>query len=424
MFSWLQLGVAPLGVCSSAQLKILFVINDLYTRGNGLAESARRTIMLLRERGHDVRVLSAPPSHGDDCGVGVPDYPLPDLRIPLVAPLIASQGYAFARSDRRQIDRALDWADVVYLEEPFMLQVIVARRARALGVPALATYHIHPENLTASAYLDRCTVLNRAILQVWKRFVFDRCGALQCPSPSVWRRASSLRLSARPFVLSNGVPLDDVRADGGGRGDGLPIVPLLSVGRFSREKDQVMILRALRFSSHARSIELTLAGRGPTERRLRKLSDRLVRDGVIEHPVRFAFMGPEEMARASREADLYVHAARIEVEGLGALEVLRHGVVPVLARGPLAATSQFALSEESVFEAGDPRSLARTIDGWVDRGSEDRRIEAARYRRVEAQYDIRSCVGELEWVYRWLVAGGEFPGQEPDSIGGIYSVAR
>ena len=143
-----------------------------------------------------------------------------------------------------------------------------------------------------------------------------------------------------------------MRADGGGRGDGLPIVRLLSVGRFSREKDQVTILRALRFSSHARSIELTLAGRGPTERRLRKLSDRLVRDGVIEHPVRFACMGPEEMARASREADLYVHAARIEVEGLGALEVLRHGVVPVLARGPLAATSQFALSEESVFEAG------------------------------------------------------------------------
>lgn len=405
-------------------LKILFVINDLYTRGNGLSASARRTITLLRERGHDVRVLSAPPSHGDDCGVGVPDYPLPHLRIPLVAPLIASQGYAFARSDRRQVDRALDWADVVHLEEPFMLQALVARRACARGVPALATYHIHPENLTASVYLDRCTVLNRAILQAWKRFIFDRCGALQCPSPSVWRRVSSLRLSARLFVLSNGVLLDDVSVDGGGRGGGLPIVRLLSIGRFSREKDQATILRALRFSSHARSIELTLAGRGPTERRLRKLSDRLVRDGVIEHPVRFAFMGPEEMAQASRGADLYVHAARIEVEGLGALEVLRHGVVPVLARGPLTATSQFALSEESVFEAGNPRSLACAIDAWVVRGSADRRSEGARYRRVGAQYDIRSCVGELERVYRWLVAGGEFPGQEPDTADAHASVAR
>ncbi len=406
--------MAPEGVGSSAQLKILFVINDLYTRGNGLAASARRTIMLLREWGHDVRVLSAPPRHGDDCGVGVPDYPLPHLRIPLVAPLIASQGYAFARSDRRQVDRALAWADLVHLEEPFMLQAVVARRARARGVPALATYHIHPENLTASVYLDRCAVLNWFILEVWKRFIFNRCGALQCPSGSVWHRLAPLGLAVPLFVLSNGVPLDGVIDEGGDERGGRPVVRLLSVGRFSREKDQATILCALRYSSHARSIELTLAGRGPTERRLRKLSDRLVRDGVIEHPVRFAFMGPAEMAQASRGADLYVHAARIEVEGLGALEALRHGVVPVLARGPLTATSQFALTEESVFEAGNPRSLACVIDAWIDRGDEARRVEAVRYRGVEAQYDIRICVRELERVYGWLVGGGEFPGAQPD----------
>ena len=301
-----------------------------------------------------------------------------------------------------------------HLEEPFVLQAIVARCARARGVPALATYHIHPENLTASVYLDRCAVLNRFILEVWKRFIFNRCGALQCPSGSVWHRLVPLGLAVPLFVLSNGVPLDGVIDEGGDERGGRPVVRLLSVGRFSREKDQATILRALRYSSHARSIELTLAGRGPTERRLRKLSDRLVRDGVIEHPVCFAFMGPAEMAQASRGADLYVHAARIEVEGLGALEALRHGVVPVLARGPLTATSQFALSEESVFEAGNPRSLARVIDAWIDRGDEARRVEAVRYRGVEAQYDIRICVRELERVYGWLVGGGEFPGARPD----------
>ena len=102
-------------------LKILFVINDLYTRGNGLAASARRTIALLRERGHHVRVLSAPPRGRDECGIGFPDYPLPPLRVPIIASLIASQGYAFARVDRAQIKRALDWADVVHLEEPFFV---------------------------------------------------------------------------------------------------------------------------------------------------------------------------------------------------------------------------------------------------------------------------------------------------------------
>lgn len=339
------------------QLRILFVINDLYTRGNGLAASARRTIALLRERGHDVRVLSAPPLDGDDCGIGAPDYPLPYLRVPLVAPLIASQGYAFARSDRRQIDRALSWADVVHLEEPFMLQAVVARRARDRGVPAMATYHIHPENLTATVYLDRCAVLNRAILRLWKCFIFDRCGALQCPSESVWRRVSSLGLSPRLFVLSNGVPLGGVSVGCGGRKEELSVVRLLSIGRFSREKDQATILRALRFSSHARSIELTLAGRGPTERQLRAQADRLVRDGVIAHPVRFAFMDAGEMARASERSDLYVHAARIEVEGLGALEALRHGVVPVLARSSDGNQSVCADGGECV--RGGESALAR-----------------------------------------------------------------
>ena len=388
----------------STRLKILFVINDLYTRGNGLAASARRTISLLRERGHDVRVLSAPPRHGDDCGVGVPDYPLPHLRIPLVAPLIASQGYAFARSDRRQVDRALDWADVVHLEEPFMLQAFVARRARVRGVPALATYHIHPENLTASVYLDRCPLLNRVILEVWKRFIFNRCDLIQCPSQSVYDRVLRLRVRPSLLLVSNGVPLDGaVGGDGRQVGESC-LIRILAVGRFSREKDQATILRALRHSAHARSIQLTLAGRGPTERSLRASARSLLRSNVIAHPVRFAFLSADELVREVSSSDLYVHAARIEVEGLSALEVLRHGVVPIIARGPLTATSQFALSEDSVFEAGDARALARAIDSWVERGSAARAREARRYVAVGARYDICACIDQLEESYSRLVS--------------------
>ncbi len=188
-------------------LNILFVINDLYTRGNGLAASARRTIALLRERGHRVRILSAPPRDGDDCGVGMPEYPLPPMSVPVVGSLIASQGYAFARVRRAQVKRALQWADVVHLEEPFYLQAVVAQLARRAGVPALATYHIHPENLTASIYLDRARLLNRMILELWKRAIFNRCSLVQCPSQSVWDRLELLALRPPLLLLSNGVPL-------------------------------------------------------------------------------------------------------------------------------------------------------------------------------------------------------------------------
>ena len=384
-------------------LNILFVINDLYTRGNGLAASARRTIALLRERGHRVRILSAPPRDGDDCGVGMPEYPLPPMSVPVVGSLIASQGYAFARVRRAQVKRALQWADVVHLEEPFYLQAVVAQLARRAGVPALATYHIHPENLTASIYLDRARLLNRMILELWKRAIFNRCSLVQCPSQSVWDRLEPLALRPPLLLLSNGVPLGegvdgaDARSDEGDSS----VVRILAVGRFSREKDQATILRALRYSSHARSIELALAGRGPTERALRA---QALSDGVITRPVRFAFMSAPELAREASRCDLYVHAARIEVEGLSALEVLRLGVVPVIARGPLTATSQFALSGDSMYEAGDSRALARAIDRWVERGRQARVSEGARYRGLGERYDIRACVDRLEDAYDRLVS--------------------
>lgn len=391
-------------------LKILFVINDLYTHGNGLAASARRTIALLREHGHHVRVLSALPRDGDDCGVGMPEYVLPTLRIPLVDPLIASQGYAFARAKRREIERALAWADVVHLEEPFMLQAVVARRAHARGVPALATYHIHPENLTASVYLDRCALLNRVILKLWKHAIFNRSDLVQCPSRSVYERASKLCVRAPLLLLSNGVPLGEEMSGGGHEVGESSVVRVLVVGRFSREKDQATILRALRHSAHARSIQLTFAGRGPTEHSLRASARRLLRRGVIAHPVRFAFMSADELAREASSCDLYVHAARIEVEGLSALEVLCHGVVPIIARGPLTATSQFALSEDSVFEAGDARALARAIDVWINRGPVGRQREARRYRCVGERYDICACVARLEEAYHRLVFEGRARG--------------
>ena len=56
--------------------------------------------------------------------LSIPSLP---MSVPVVGSLIASQGYAFARVRRAQVKRALQWADVVHLEEPFYLQAVVAQ---------------------------------------------------------------------------------------------------------------------------------------------------------------------------------------------------------------------------------------------------------------------------------------------------------
>ena len=407
-------------------LKLLFVINNLYTRGNGLSASARRTITLLRERGHDVRVLSSGTTEqAQACNFTAPEFPLPARHFPLADAIISAQGYAFAKPKRKVIKQAVAWADVVHLEEPFGLQARTAHAAKRAGKPVLATYHIHPENITATIHLDGLWPLNALLLASWRRRIYALAQVVQCPSDSVHQRLQRWGLGDKLVTISNGVGLapskpaagtkteycapdgrqtEAKQTSGGAQPEGEQIYRLVVVGRFSREKDQATILKAMRHSRYASQIQLVFAGRGPTEKSLRRAASRLVRDGVLKHAPSFNFFDAAGLDAQAEQADLYIHAAFIEVEGLSCLEVLRHGVVPVIAHSPLTATSQFALDAHSRFKARDPKALARSIDYWLS-DNDRRQTEAQKYLNIGAHYDINDCVSRLELVYRKLASG-------------------
>ena len=407
-------------------LKLLFVINNLYTRGNGLSASARRTITLLRERGHDVRVLSSGTAdQAQACNFTAPEFTLPARRFPLADAIISAQGYAFAKPKRKVIKQAVAWADVVHLEEPFGLQARTAHAAKHAGKPVLATYHIHPENITATIHLDGVWPLNALLLASWRRRIYALAQVVQCPSDSVHQRLQRWGLGDKLVTISNGVGLapskpaagtktecsepsgrqtEAKQTPGETQPEGEHIYRLLVVGRFSREKDQATIFKAMRHSRYASQIQLVFAGRGPTEKSLRRAASRLVRDGVLKHAPSFDFFDAAGLDAQAEQADLYIHAAFIEVEGLSCLEVLRHGVVPVIAHSPLTATSQFALDAHSRFKARDPKALARAIDYWLS-DNDRRQTEAQKYLNIGAHYDINDCVSRLESVYRKLASG-------------------
>ena len=407
-------------------LKLLFVINNLYTRGNGLSASARRTITLLRGRGHDVRVLSSGTTEqAQACNFTAPEFTLPTRHFPLADAIISAQGYAFAKPKRKVIKQAVAWADVVHLEEPFGLQARTAHAAKHAGKPVLATYHIHPENITATIHLDGVWPLNALLLASWRRRIYALAQVVQCPSDSVHQRLQRWGLEDKLVTISNGVGLAPSKPAAGTKteccapgvrqvetkqtsGEAQPeseqIYRLLVVGRFSREKDQATILKAMRHSRYASQIQLVFAGRGPTEKSLRRAASCLVRDGVLKHAPSFDFFDAAGLDAQAEQADLYIHAAFIEVEGLSCLEVLRHGVVPVIAHSPLTATSQFALDAHSRFKARDPKALARAIDYWLS-DNDRRQTEAQKYLNIGAHYDINDCVSRLELVYRKLASG-------------------
>lgn len=92
------------------EMKILFVLNNLYATGNGLSSSARRTVKALKDTGEEVRVLSGP---NPDPNGPQPEFLLPKFYFPLFQPLIEAHGYNFASSDKRIIEEAVKWADAL-----------------------------------------------------------------------------------------------------------------------------------------------------------------------------------------------------------------------------------------------------------------------------------------------------------------------
>ena len=382
-------------------MKILFVVNNAFVKGNGLSSSCRRTVRFLKEAGDEVRILSGCGKNGER-----PEYALEDTHIPVFDGLITSQGYIFAKADKKTIREAVRWADVVHLEEPFLMEIKVLRIALKEGVPVTATYHLHPENIFSSIHLENSRLFNGGLMMIWRDLVFNKCSIIQCPTENVRERLERWHFKPELRVISNGmIPIDPEeikRGDAESRAaltiSGKRVVTIVSTGRYSVEKDQMTILKSMRYSKYADRIRLVFAGQGPLENRLRKKAEKLVSKGRLNISPEFVFMDRQQLNALYDETDIYVHAARTEVEGLACMEAIERGIVPVIARDRHTATSQFALCENSIFPGGNAKALAERLDYWIE-DDERRKKEAAGYIGISKKYDIRLSIEKLREMF-------------------------
>ena len=377
-------------------MKILFVINNLYVHGNGLCASARRTIAELKKQGEDVRVLAGPNKLAAE---PQPDFPLKEYKFPFFQGIIESNGLSYAESDEKVIEEAVRWADVVHLEEMFVLQWKVVKVAKRLGKPLTATYHLHPENIAYNIHplLGYWKGFNRTLLRAWKKYVYDDCRFIQCPTLNVQDRLHRYHFKAETETISNGVIPDacirPVTPPEDYLDPGRPL-DVIYIGRLSLEKDQPTLLEAMRYSKYAKRIRLHFAGNGPKAAYYKKLADKLVKDGVVKYAPEFCFLNRDELRQLAAKADLCIHCATVEVEGLSIMEALQQAATPIIAVGRLSGTAQFALDRHCKFPERNPEALANRIDYWLAR-PEERWEMGFRHAKAMEAYDISKSVKAL-----------------------------
>ena len=377
-------------------MKILIVINNLYLEGNGLNMAVRRTVKALRETGHEVRVMSCP-SKGANLDYPKPDYPTKEQYWFVFQPIIDANGFCYAQIDRKLIREALEWADVAHIEEFFPVNHAVMNMAVKMGKPVTATYHLHPENITYNLNITHWHLPNKIFLKYWTRVFMNKLTYIQCPTESVQDRLYRYHVKAKTEVISNGlIPDKCIRPEEQPEDYLNPERPLklIYIGRFSNDKDHMTLLEAMRYTKYNQRIQLQFAGSGPKKKKFQRYCDRLMKEGVLKYKPTFGYYDRDGLRHLAAEADLAVHCAPIEVEGLSIMEAMQQGVVPVIAVGRRTGTSQFALDRRSKFPQKNPEALAKRIDYWFDH-PEERWQMGKRYAESMQKYDINESARQL-----------------------------
>lgn len=199
------------------------------------------------------------------------------------------------------------------------------------------------------------------------------------------------------YVISNGV-IDDFKHFEQQKPDELKDkFCILTIGRLSGEKRQDIIIDAIKKSKHKDNIQLIIAGNGPLGKKLERRAKGLPIKPIIN------FFTKDDLLKTINFCDLYIHASKIEIEGMGCLEALSCGLVPILSDSKDAAVSQFALTEKNIFRFPKSSDLAMKIDYWFEH-----RDELDKYRKLYCdfmeQYRIEKCMDKMEKMFLDAIA--------------------
>lgn len=350
-------------------------MDDMSVHGNGTSATAERYAASLRAQGHEVACVAF--------GASGPDgYAVPEHHIPIVTQVAEGLDFHFARPDESVFDEAFAGVDVIHVFLPFALGQAALRWGREHGVAVTAAFHLQPENVTYNANIGSAPLVCDAIYRLFRDWLYDDVRHIHCPSEMIARQLRRHGYQAKLHVISNGVPEAFSPGEGEAFDDGL--VHVVTVGRLSHEKGHKTIIRAIGASAHAERIQLHICGEGPLHRETERAGRALPHPPVIE------YRSQEDLIALEQACPLYIHASTADIEAISVIEAMACGCVPIIAKAEMSAPAQFALCDESLFDAGDAGHLAALIDWWLDRPDELARW-SVRYAEEGASDHVDKC---------------------------------
>ena len=353
---------------------IVFAI-DSYNDANGGTIATKRLVDELKKRGHTVRIISAIHENPED-----PDfYKIPGFVLPGAEDSQENMKFLFGLKDIKTFKKAMQGADIVQVQFPFIMAKSAVRVAKQMNIPVVGAFHVQPQNIMA-AMGKTSKAFERFLWFTFKYFLFNRVDTIISPSKFASELLISEGVKGNHNYISNGIPVEYV-PDNYERpewfGDNMVLV---NVGRHADEKRQKLLIEGVKRSKYKNNIKLILAGRGERTEELKELGKELPVEPYI------GYISFEEKLQFLNTADMYVHGSIVELESLSTSEAIGCGLPCLISDSKYSAASQFALNENFLFKSDDADDLAKKLDYWYEHLDELRSDNMKQQILADAEY--------------------------------------
>lgn len=377
-------------------MKIVLVVDYFGNTTNGTTMTARHLYKQIEARGHEVAVITG-------VGNGWPNVYETGIaricKVPIAKYFFDNNGFYFAKTNWDIIKKALEGADLVHFLADFPMERNVKKYCDKMGIKTFAAFHIQPENATYQLHLGWSRLVNNSLYAIYRNIFFNKFEHIHCPSQMIANELKKHKYTAQLHVISNGIGSHFRRVMVTRPEEDKDYFIITMVGRITHEKRQDLVIKAIPYSKYSDKIKLFLLGRGTWTKKITKMADKKLKNKAF-----IGFVTHDELIKILNYSDLYIQASDIEIEAIACMEGFACGTVPVISDSRLSATSQFALTEHSVFKAGNPKSLAKQIDYWYEHPEERKEYER-KYAESAKDYDIEKCNNKLIQLFEDYYSG-------------------
>ncbi|MCH5313293.1 MAG: glycosyltransferase [Helicobacter sp.] len=376
---------------------IAIVVDSYNDRSNGTSMTAFRFAREFIQRGNEVRVITTKPRTEvkNEGSEGEKLYFVKERYIPIVTEVSHKQHMIFGSPNLQVLESALKGCDIAHFYLPFALEIAGVKLCRKMKIPYISAFHLQPQHISYNMNMN-FEWFNAYLFRRFYKAFYRYTHHIHCPSKLMEEEIQRAGYGGKKFVISNGFHLDTPQTQSSTYKDGF--FHIISVGRFSKEKRQDILIQAIAQSKYAKQIKLHLHGVGPRKKYLHHLCDTL-----LYNPAEYGFIENKLLIEKLKACHLYVHTAEVESEAISCLEAIAAGLVPVIADSKISATTQFALDERSLFQTNNKADLCAKIEYWIEHPKQREQMQN-QYAQSALQYALDKSIHQILALYEEAIA--------------------